>query len=117
MTAPIKVYYDGGCPICSCEVDMYRARLDADAFQWVDIHLAELGDLGPGLSRDLALERMHVRLGDGTLLSGAAAFGAIWRHLPGMRWLGRSLLLPPILAIAEFAYRGFLVVRKFWRPE
>jgi len=115
MPLPIQVYYDGGCPVCSREIDMYRARPGADAFKWVDIHLAEQEQLGPGLSRNQALARMHVRLSDGTLLSGAAAFGAIWRHLPGLRWLGRAMLLPAILAIAEVAYRGFLVVRRLWR--
>ena len=95
---------------------MYQARPGADGFVWVDVNHADAAQLGPGLSRDQALARMHVRLSDGTLLTGAAAFGAIWRRLPGFRWLGRLMSIGPILGIAELAYRGFLVVRRLWRP-
>jgi len=112
----MQVYYDGGCPVCSREVAMYRARPGADAVEWVDIHRAEPGQLGPGLSRDQALARMHVRTPEGTLLSGAAAFGALWSRLPGFRWLGRLISIPLFSGFAEICYRGFLWVRKLWRP-
>jgi len=112
-----QVYYDGGCPVCSREVAVYRARPGAEAFEWVDVHRADPAQLGPDLTCDQALARMHVRTPDGTLLSGAAAFGAIWRGLPGLRWLGRLVSIPPLSGIAEIGYRGFLVVRKLWRPK
>ncbi len=95
---------------------MYKLRPGAEAFEWVDIVGADPTLLGPGLSRDQALARMHVRTPDGTLLSGAAAFGAIWRRLPGFRWLGRLVSIPVLSGFAELCYRGFLSVRKIWRP-
>jgi predicted DCC family thiol-disulfide oxidoreductase YuxK len=110
----MQVFYDGGCPVCSREIAFYRKRPGADALDWVDVQRAE-SPLGTGLSREAAMARMHVRLADGTLLSGAAAFAAIWRNMPGLQWLGRGLQVPLFGAIAELAYRIFLRVRRVWR--
>jgi predicted DCC family thiol-disulfide oxidoreductase YuxK len=110
----MQVFYDGGCPVCSREIAFYRARPGADGFEWVDVHRAE-EPLGPGLSREAAIARLHVRLADGTLLSGAAAFAAMWRNMPGLRWLGRWLQVPPFDSLAELGYRIFLRVRRAWR--
>ena len=114
MTAPLQVYFDGGCPVCSREIAFYKARPGADGFHWVDVSRDD-APLGPGLTRNMALARMHVRRADGTLLSGAAAFAAMWRRMPGFGWLGRLIGVPPFGALAELAYRGFLLVRKRWR--
>jgi predicted DCC family thiol-disulfide oxidoreductase YuxK len=109
------VYYDGGCPVCSREVRFYQGREGADSFAWVDVARADEASLGLGLSRHEALARMHVRCADGSLVSGAAAFAEIWRGMPGLRWLGRLLAIPPFGALAELGYRLFLHARKFWR--
>jgi len=116
MSTPqrMQVFYDGGCPVCSREIAFYRTRPGADGFEWVDVQGGE-EPLGAGLSREDALARMHVRLPDGTLLSGAAAFAAMWRNMPGLRWLGRWLQIPPFDALAELGYRIFLRVRRAWR--
>jgi predicted DCC family thiol-disulfide oxidoreductase YuxK len=117
---PLRVYYDGGCPICSREIAFYRARPGADGFEWIDVTRAGPDDLGADLTREAALARMHVRLPDGTLASGAAAFAAMWRRMPGramapLRWLGHVLAVPPFGALGELGYRGFLIARKAWR--
>jgi predicted DCC family thiol-disulfide oxidoreductase YuxK len=110
----LQVFYDGGCPVCRREIGYYRARRGADGFEWVDVN-GPAPALGPGLSREAALARMHVRLADGTLLSGAAAFAAMWRRMPGFRTLGLLLAIPPFGALAELGYRGFLRIRRHWR--
>jgi hypothetical protein len=48
-------------------------------------------------------------------VSGTAAFAEIWRGMPGLRWLGRLLAIPPFGALAELGYRLFLRARKLWR--
>ncbi len=115
MSDRLTVYYDGSCPICSREIRFYRARPGADGFDWVNVAGDGSEVLGPGLSRDAALARMHVRRADGTLLTGAAAFAEMWRHMPGFRVLGAVLSIRPLLAVAELGYRVFLMVRKLWR--
>ncbi len=115
MPEPLKVYYDGGCPVCKCEIAFYRAQPDTGAFDWVDASAGDPLSLGPDLSREMALKSMHVRLADGRLLSGAAAFAEMWRRIPRFKWLGTLLALPPLTSIAELGYRGFLIVRKLWR--
>ncbi len=111
----MQVYYDGGCPVCSREISFYRSRPGADAFDWVDVTSCAPEALGFGLTRDEALARMHVRLANGTLLSGAAAFGAMWRQMPGFKGLGWLLAMPPFETLGNWTYNVWLVARKIWR--
>lgn len=113
---PVQVFYDGGCPVCAREIAFYKARPDADGFVWVDASGAAGDALGPDLDRDAALRRMHVRLSDGRLVSGAAAFAVMWRRMRGFRWLGQLMAIPPMGWCAERAYRLFLILRPLWRP-
>jgi predicted DCC family thiol-disulfide oxidoreductase YuxK len=55
------VYYDGACPICSREIAQYRKVHGAERLDFVDAAACDANGLGPGLSRDAALARMHVR--------------------------------------------------------
>lgn len=110
-----KLFYDGGCPICSREVALYRSGPGAERLDWVDLSQCGTADLGPGLSREAALGRLHLRLADGRLLSGAAAFTALWTLLPRWAWLGRSLSPAPMQWLLEAAYRLFLRLRRLWR--
>ena len=109
------VYFDGGCPVCSREVAMYRRQPGADAVQWVDAAHCGAGDLGTGLTRQAAMARLHLRRPDGSLVSGAQAFTSLWRVLPRWAWLGRVMGAGPGLWLLEAGYRGFLVARRGWR--
>lgn len=57
------------------------------------------------------LEKLHAQEENGPILVGAAAFAAMWRATPSMRWLGLLALNPTFLAIAEWAYVKFLRYR------
>lgn len=106
------VYFDGSCPLCRAEIGYYRRKDQAGALCFVDV--SETGAATPeGVTQRRALERFHVRSGDGRVLSGAAAFVEIWTRLPRWRWAARAAALPGALAALELSYRMFLPVRPF----
>ena len=107
----LTVFYDGACPLCAREIGFYRRRVDADEVCWVDISQQQGRQVAPGLSRDAAIARFHVRSPDGTLESGGAAFSRLWSAMPGFKWLGRLTRIAPIAWLLERAYRLFLRVR------
>ncbi|NBB92160.1 MAG: DUF393 domain-containing protein [Gammaproteobacteria bacterium] len=104
------VYFDGGCPLCTAEINHYRSQDGADHLCFVDAAQAD-AELGTDLNAHAAKRRLHVRLPDGTLVSGARAFAAIWQALPGWRWAARIAQMPGAAAILELGYRLFLPVR------
>ena len=78
------------------------------------IHFVDVsGGAAPGdcpADRSALLARFHAREGD-RLLSGAAAFAAMWRAIPMLHPLGEAARFPPLLTLLELGYRGFLKVR------
>ncbi len=113
--APFKVYYDGACPLCSAEIATYQRAAGAQHLDWVDASSCSGIALGDDLQQADALARMHVRDENGQLISGAAAFAAIWERLPRTRLLGKLLGTRVALFFLEPAYRLFLTIRPLWR--
>ena len=109
----LTVWHDGTCPLCRREIALMR-RLDRrGAIRFVDA--SAIGDAtgtGTNCPRDRAalLARFHAQE-DGVLLSGAAAFAAMWRAIPLLRPIGIAARNPIVLALLERTYRGFLRVR------
>jgi predicted DCC family thiol-disulfide oxidoreductase YuxK len=104
------VFYDGSCPLCRAEIDLYRRQDGDQRLCFVDVSTADAAP-APGLTAPEAMARFHLREADGTLRSGAAAFVALWSHVPGWRWLARFARLPGVTPVLEGAYRLFLPVR------
>jgi predicted DCC family thiol-disulfide oxidoreductase YuxK len=114
-SAACTVYFDGACPLCRREIDHYRRQVQSAPVAWVDVSTCHAAELGADLDRAAALSRMHVRRADGQLVSGAAAFAEIWRHLPAYAWFARLAARPRLLAVMEAGYVGFLRLRRLWR--
>ena len=109
----LTVLFDGACPLCRREVDVYRRLTpvnDGPPLKWLDVSQPQSCN---GLSDEQAtyLARFHVQQSDGKMLSGAAAFVALWAVLPGWRWLARLASLPGATALLEVMYQGFLRFR------
>lgn len=105
----LTVWFDGGCPLCRREIALMR-RLDSRGrIDFVDVS-GDIAVAGCPADREALLARFHAREGD-RLLSGAAAFAAMWRAIPPLRPFGEAARFPPLLALLELAYRGFLMVR------
>ena len=104
----LTVWHDGSCPLCRREIALMR-RLDRRGrIAFVDAS----GDTGLSCPLDRAdlLARFHARE-NGALLSGAAAFAAMWRAIPLLRPLGLLARNRLVLAVLERAYRLFLRMR------
>jgi predicted DCC family thiol-disulfide oxidoreductase YuxK len=107
------VFYDGGCPICRREIAAYRHMRGMDAIEWRDV--TDAGTDLSGLDRDAAMARFHARRADGAIVSGAAAFLAVWRRSDRLRPLAIVLDRQPFRGVLELGYRGFLKIRPLWR--
>ncbi|TXC70157.1 DUF393 domain-containing protein [Sphingomonas ginsenosidivorax] len=104
----LTVWHDGGCPLCRHEIAFLR-RLDRRRrIDFVDVSGSE--PVSCPLDRTAMLARFHARE-DGRLLSGAAAFAAMWRAIPVLRPLGLAARNPLILSLLERGYVGFLRLR------
>lgn len=109
------VFYDGACPVCSREISHYRKAAGAGHLAFIDVASCTPEALAAGLTREAALARLHVRLADGSMVSGVAAFAALWRQLPHLAWAGRVAGAPVILPFLTLGYQVFLRVRRLWR--
>jgi predicted DCC family thiol-disulfide oxidoreductase YuxK len=103
----VTVWHDGACPLCRREIALMR-RLDTrGAIDFVDA----AGPESCPLDRAAMLARFHAREDGGPLLSGAAAFAAMWRAIPLLRPLGLMARHRPVAWVLEQLYRRFLRVR------
>ena len=103
----LLVWYDGGCPLCCREIALMR-RLDGrGAIRFVDVAEA---DAACPIDRAALLARFHA-MEDGRMMSGAAAFAAMWRAIPRLRPLGLLARNETVLVILERLYLLFLRVR------
>ncbi|WP_448663013.1 DCC1-like thiol-disulfide oxidoreductase family protein [Sphingomonas sp. CJ20] len=103
----MTVWFDGGCPLCVREIAWIR-RLDRRrAIRFVDLE-SDAPDCP--IDRGALLARFHAQEG-GVLLSGAAAFAAMWRAVPLLRPLGLIARNRHMLGLLEAAYVRFLRVR------
>lgn len=108
MTALVKVWYDGACPLCLREIALMR-RLDRrGAITFIDV--AAGADPSCPVDRGQLLARFHAEE-DGVIHDGAAAFAAMWRVIPVLRPLGLAARNPLALKVLEAAYIRFLRVR------
>lgn len=103
----VLVWFDGACPLCTPEINLMRRLDNAGAIYFIDVARP---DADCPLDRDLLLSRFHASE-NGQLLSGAAAFAAMWRAIPVLRPLGLAARNAQVLAALEWLYLRFLVLR------
>ena len=107
----VLVWFDGACPLCVREIAWMR-RLDRrNAIAFVDVSRPATEDgAGCPVDRSVLLARFHA-LEDGRVVSGTAAFAAMWRAIPLLRPLGLAARNGLVLAGLERLYDWFLRVR------
>lgn len=108
MAAPVKVWFDGACPLCIREIALMR-RLDRrGSITFLDV--AQGADPSCPIDRATLLARFHAEE-NGVVLSGAAAFAAMWRAIPLLRPLGLLARNAAVLRVLEAGYIRFLRLR------
>lgn len=105
------VFYDGSCPICLREIKFYRRLAGSDRVDWVDLSDDTI-TLPEGIFLEDALSELHVQKSDGQIVTGAAAFAAIWSELPYLRIFGRLAVIPPFIWLLDWLYAAFRRYRK-----
>ncbi|WP_126177149.1 thiol-disulfide oxidoreductase DCC family protein [Tsuneonella rigui] len=104
----LTVWWDGSCPLCRREVRLMRKLDRRGRIRFIDAASAPVAHCS--VDRRKLLGRFHA-LQDGQMLSGAAAFAAVWRTIPVLRPLGLVARNPMILAALEKLYLTFLRIR------
>ena len=103
----LTVWYDGECPLCMREINLMRRLSRPGTINFVEIQ----NNAGCPLDADTLLSRFHAQEHGKPIVSGAAAFAAMWRAVPVLRPLGLLAKFRPVLWILERMYRGFLKIR------
>jgi predicted DCC family thiol-disulfide oxidoreductase YuxK len=86
----LTVWHDGACPLCRREIAWVRKLDRRHAIDFIDA--SELAPASCPLDRAALLARFHARE-NGVLVSGAAAFAAMWRAIPVLRPIGLMALV------------------------
>ncbi|MEL6567993.1 MAG: DUF393 domain-containing protein [Pseudomonadota bacterium] len=109
MDKRLTVWFDGACPLCVREIALMQ-RLDRNsAIAFVDV--SEGQPESCPIDKGQLLARFHAQESCKPIVSGAAAFAAMWRAIPILAPFGHLARVPPVLWLLERAYRGFLKIR------
>lgn len=106
--ARVKVWFDGACPLCQREIALMKRLDTTEAINFVDV--SGDGDPSCPIDQSQLLARFHAEE-NGKVLSGAAAFAAMWRAIPRLRTLGLIARNRFVLAVLERLYLLFLRIR------
>jgi predicted DCC family thiol-disulfide oxidoreductase YuxK len=104
---PLTVWFDGDCPLCNREICWMRGQTRGTSVEYVNLRT----ESDPRPDTVAYLSRLHAQEAGGPVLTGAAAFAALWRRVPLLRPLGVAAQWPPMLWLLERAYRLFLRIR------
>lgn len=119
---PIKLLYDGECPLCLREVAALRGRAAAfksSPVDFIDIASPEYNpEENGGVTFRQAMGRIHAVLPSGDVASGIEVFRKVYEAL-GMGWVYAWTNMPVLGSIAGAAYDFWAERRLAWtgRPS
>ena len=77
----LKVFYDGGCVVCSFEINHYIKKDPKNLIEWIDINQTGFDANAFGLDPMKVRERFHSITDTGEILDGVESFLKIWKIL------------------------------------
>lgn len=110
--AELKIYYDGGCPLCLAEMK-HLLKLDQQKkLVLIDINQQDFEQKYPHINRREADRILHGELADGSIILGLDVTHKAWSLVGKGKWTA-MIRLPIIGAVADFAYLQFARHRHF----
>jgi predicted DCC family thiol-disulfide oxidoreductase YuxK len=107
---PIRMLFDGLCPLCSREASLLR-RLDRHGrIEFEDIAAPTFDPARYGLTMEQVIASMHAVLPDGSVVRGVDVFARLYRAI-GWRWLAAVLEFRPTRPLFDLGYRLFAKLR------
>lgn len=104
--SPLTVFFDGDCPLCVREIRMLR-RLDRrDALRFVDIAAPEFDPTEVGRTYESLMAQIHARSADGTWVTGADVFRALYAGV-GFVTLAELSAVPLVRQAVDASYQVF----------
>jgi predicted DCC family thiol-disulfide oxidoreductase YuxK len=108
----LRIFYDGGCPLCLAEMK-HLIKLDRQKkIDLVDINQESFEEDYPEIDRQKADQILHGQLADGTILLGLDVTYKAWSLVGKGRWTA-IIRWPIIRPLADFAYLKFARHRHF----
>jgi predicted DCC family thiol-disulfide oxidoreductase YuxK len=108
---PLTVFFDGACPICAREISLMK-RLDrCQRVAFCDFSRPDYDATSIGFAPSELGRVIHARWADGSVITGADLFRAMWEAvgLGGLARLSRlSLVKPVVLRAYEWFARNRL---------
>ena len=109
----ITVFYDGACPLCVRDRQVYESK-DPEAekqVEWFDITGKDQELIDLGIDPHKALTELHIRDINRQILSELDAYRVLMARIPQYRFLGWLIGLPIIRPLASQFYH-WLVTRR-----
>ncbi|KAL0476572.1 hypothetical protein AKO1_006073 [Acrasis kona] len=115
----VKVFFDGGCPLCIKEINHYQSVQNKYKIQnlyWQDISTGELDDLTKHkVTYEDAMTEMHVieyKEESNHVYKGVESFLKVWERLPYYRMLAiLTKSVPGVKPITSWMYRKWVLYR------
>lgn len=102
------VLFDGDCGVCQALKQFAESHDTTGHLTFTPFQTADLENLSPGLTREMAGQALYFIRADGQRFRGARAVFETMKHLSGL-WgpVGAALSLPLLSWLAEPFYRLF----------
>lgn len=107
---PLKVFYDGACPVCSRLAAKYRKPDTARRLEFIDIAAPGFDPGAYGRKMAEFITSLNVMDAEGRFCTGFEGLRAIWASFPAgspYRLLSRLMGLPIVSQVARACYRLF----------
>lgn len=113
----VSVFYDGACPLCSREIDIYKRKDTFHRIEFIDIAAESFVAADFGFDTNEVRLFLHVKNNrTNQVFKGIDSFIEIWKFLPGFNYkvLKTIVSIPPIKISLRPCY---FVFARFIRPR